>query len=302
MATWIHILCIATSLLPAEIAKAQADAPVFNGSFEQDANKDGIPDGWATAGRPGIEQRLTLVADPQRGHVAKLSCTRFVPGFPDSHVMLAQLDRVGVRAGQWYHLRLWARAKDLESASARVALVNRQRWANAGLDDSFAPREAWEPFEFFFRAKEDLKPQDSRFQIWFSGTGTLYVDDVTLEPIPELRRQWHPQLPMTGVTNAIPNSGFECGGAPRKQYAAQAALSRLLGPDVEFVHKWTEPAWLQAFEFRSRGRTVTVLWTRKAGASALTIPKGCRALDLMGNRLAGPEIIPTDVPVYWVQD
>jgi hypothetical protein len=201
------------SLPSTALAGAQADALVFNGSFEQDANKDGIPDGWSAVGRPGIEQRLSIVTDPQRGHVAKLTCTRFVPGFPDSHVMLAQLDRVGVRAGQWYHLRLWARSEDLESASAQVALVNRQRWANVGLDDSFAPREVWEPFEFSFQAKENLDPQDSRLQIWFSGTGTLYIDDVTLEPVAELRRQWHPQLPLTGVTNALPNSGFECGGA-----------------------------------------------------------------------------------------
>jgi hypothetical protein len=95
---------------------------------------------------------------------------------------------------------------------------------------------------------------------------------------------------------------FEYGGAPRKQYAAQAALSRLLGPDVEFVRKWTEPAWLQAFEFRSQGRTVTVLWTRKAGTSALTIPQGSHALDLMGNPLPAPEVTPGEVPTYWVQE
>ena len=213
MTVSIWMLCLTVSLLPAVLAKAQADALVFNGSFEKEADKDGMPDGWAAVGRPGIEQRLSIVTDPQRGHVARLSCTRFVPGFPDSHVMLAQLDRVGVRAGQWYRLRLWAKAENLESGSARVALVNRRRWDNAGLDDSFAPREAWEPFEFSFRAKVDLEPQDSRFQIWFSGTGTLYVDDVVLEPIGELRRQWHPQLPMAGVINALLNSGFECGGA-----------------------------------------------------------------------------------------
>jgi len=209
----ICMLCMAVSQLSATVAETQTNALVFNGSFEQAADKDGIPDGWAAVGRPGIEQRLSIAADPQRGHVAKLNCTRFVGGFPDSHVMLAQLDRAGVRAGQWYRLRLWAKADDLESGSARVALVNRQRWANVGLDDSFAPRETWEPLEFFFRAKDDLKPQDSRFQIWFSGTGALYVDDVTLEPVAEFRRQWHPQLPMTGVTNALLNSGFECGGA-----------------------------------------------------------------------------------------
>jgi hypothetical protein len=213
MTASVYMLCLAVSLLSATPAKTEADAAIFNGSFERAADKDGLPDGWVAVGRPGIEQRLSLVTDPQRGHVAKLTCTRFVPGFPDSHVMLAQLDRVGARAGQWYRLRLWAKAEDLESGSARVALVNRRRWANVGLDDSFAPREAWELFEFSVCAKESLDPQDSRFQIWFSGTGTLYIDDVTLEPIVELRRQWHPQLPLAGVSNALPNSGFECGGA-----------------------------------------------------------------------------------------
>ena len=64
--------------------------------------------------------------------------------------------------------------------------------------------------------------------------------------------------------NSAGNIFFEYGGAPRKQYAAQAALSRLLGPDVEFVRKWTEPEGVQAFEFRSRGRSVTVLWARNS--------------------------------------
>jgi hypothetical protein len=98
------------------------------------------------------------------------------------------------------------------------------------------------------------------------------------------------------------NIFFEYGGAPRKQYAAQAALSRLLGPDVEFLRKWPEPAWLQAFAFRSRGRTVTVLWARKAGASAIAIPQGCHALDLMGNPMTGRESVPGEMPIYWVPD
>jgi hypothetical protein len=185
---------------------------VFNGSFEQDADGDRVPDGWAAYGRPGVEQELKIVADPQRGPVARLQCRRFEPGFPDSHAMLAQLDRVGVRAGQWYRLRLWARAENLASGAVQIALVNRRQWANAGLADSFVPGQAWEPFEFSFRPDQDLKPEDSRLQIWFSGTGSLYIDDIAMEPIAEPRRQWHPQLPTAGVTNALPNSGFECGG------------------------------------------------------------------------------------------
>ncbi len=207
------MLAIVLVFLSAGLAADRTDAPVFNGSFEHDADGDNVPDGWATFGRPDIRQQLSLVRDAQRGAVARLACTHFVPGFPDSHAMLAQLDRVGARSGQWYRLRLWTRAESLESGAVRVSLVNRRRWRDVGLVDSFAPRQTWEQFEFYYQAKEDLKPEESRLQIWFAGTGVLDVDDVTIEPVAELRRQWHPQLPLTGASNALPNSGFECGGA-----------------------------------------------------------------------------------------
>jgi hypothetical protein len=45
-----------------------------------------------------------------------------------------------------------------------------------------------------------------------------------------------------------------------------------------------------------------VLWARKAGASAVTIPQGCHALDLMGNLLPGPTVAPGEVPMYWVRE
>lgn len=206
-------LCIVLSWISVAPADPPAAAAVFNGSFELDADADGVPDGWAAYGRPDIEQQLSIVVDPQRGAVARLDCRRFVAGFPDSHAMLAQLDHMGVKSGQWYRLRLWAKAENLSSGAAQIALVNRRQWANAGLSDSFAPESAWRQFEFSFQPRQDLAPEDSRLQIWFAGTGSLYVDDFSLEPIAELRRQWHPQLPTEGVINAIPNSGFECGGS-----------------------------------------------------------------------------------------
>jgi hypothetical protein len=96
------------------------------------------------------------------------------------------------------------------------------------------------------------------------------------------------------------NIFFEYGGAPRKQYAALAVLSDLIGPDFEFVRKWTQPEWLTAYEFRSRGRTVVVAWTRAETPQALAAPDGFQALDLMGNEM--PERPPRvdDVPIYLV--
>ena len=96
------------------------------------------------------------------------------------------------------------------------------------------------------------------------------------------------------------NMFFEYGGAPRKMYAAVAVMARLLAPDFQFVRKWEKPQWLCAYEFRSRGRTVVILWTRKAGAPKLDVPHGFQALDLMGNPLQGSQVAVDEIPLYLV--
>jgi len=185
---------------------------VYNGSFDEVGN-DGVPAGWRAYGSAEIQQRLQVADDPQRGKVARLTCTHFVPGGSDSHVMIAQVDHVAVQRGQWYHLKFWARSADMQGAAVAVSLVNRVVWGPAGLTDSFLPTEKWQPFDFVFRASQDLKPEESRLQIWFHGTGSLYMDDVELTTTEAPVRRWKPVLPMDGVTNALPNSSFECGGA-----------------------------------------------------------------------------------------
>ncbi|HQF13412.1 MAG TPA: glycosyl hydrolase [Thermogutta sp.] len=186
---------------------------IVNGGFEQDADNDGLPDEWVTAGRSSIRQTLTRVLEPGRGYVACLKCTHFEGGFPDSHVMLAQLNRVGVTRGQWYRLRLWARAEDLEFGAVSISLVNRKIWQDVGLRETFSPRADWKPYEFHFRATRDLAPEDSRFQIYFQGTGTLFLDDIVLEPVSGFRPQRLPQLPTKGLKNLLVDSSFECGAS-----------------------------------------------------------------------------------------
>ena len=107
------------------------DGPVFNGSFEKVAADGRTPDGWQTAGEKEIVQHLTAEHDPQRGHVARLTCTKFVPGTPSSHVMAAQFGHVGVARGKWYRLSLWARTSDLQSGVAQVGLANFHTFAGS---------------------------------------------------------------------------------------------------------------------------------------------------------------------------
>ena len=104
------------------------------------------------------------------------------------------------------------------------------------------------------------------------------------------------------TTSSTGNMFFEYGGAPRKMYPAVAVMARLLAPDFQFVRKWDKPEWLQAYEFRSRGRTVVIVVDAGMPAPrSWTCRQGFEALDLMGNRLETGEVVAVgESPVYLV--
>ena len=184
---------------------------VFNGNFETLIAGKNVPEGWVTAGSPDIIQEITSEVDPVRGRVLKHTCTKFVPGTADSHAMVAQYGHVGAKSGQWYRLSLWARAADLVDGVVAVRLRNVKTWSSVGLAGEFLPGDAWQQYEFVFRATENLRPADSRLQLWFGSTGTLWLSNVAIEETTEQKQQNLPVLPLAGVPNAIPNSSFECG-------------------------------------------------------------------------------------------
>ena len=185
---------------------------VANGSFEQSQSKPGAPDEWSYAGNPAISQQLTLDTGRDGKRCAKLACTVFDGDGPDFHAMICQVGRISVRQGQWYKIAFWAKAEGLKGGSVDVALSDTRRWENAGLDEAFSPGAQWAQFEFVFRARNDLTASASRLQIWFKGTGTLWLDDVVLVETTG-GQEWFPQISTEGVKNFVPNSSFECGTA-----------------------------------------------------------------------------------------
>ena len=227
------VLWFSFSLAMACCLHAEEEGKVYNGSFEKTAAGGRAPEGWQAAGDKAVVQELTAEQDPTRGHVARLRCTQFVPGTSSSHAMIAQSGHVGVRSGRWYRLSLWARAADLEAGVVQLELANFRSWSSVGLSGSFVPSDDWQRFEFVFRAERDLKPADSRLAIYFLSTGTLWLDDVAIEETTAPRRQWLPAIPMTGVTNALPNSSFEGGEgwgcSAGKYYDWTANLFRRVG-------------------------------------------------------------------------
>jgi hypothetical protein len=63
-----------------EAAHARAGSAVYSGFFEQVIAAENRLGGWETAGHADVVRQLFSEEDLQRGRVAKLVCTRFVPG------------------------------------------------------------------------------------------------------------------------------------------------------------------------------------------------------------------------------
>ncbi|OHE82924.1 MAG: hypothetical protein A2107_14515, partial [Verrucomicrobia bacterium GWF2_62_7] len=185
---------------------------VYNGSFEQTGKSDVSPDAWAASGSREVKQQLTLDTGHDGKRCAKLECTAFSGEGPAHHAMIAQTGRVAVRHGQWYRLAFWAKAEGMKRSYIDVALTNTRPWENAGLADAFPALPKWQRFEFLFQAKDDVLAATSRLQFWFKGTGTLWLDDVSLSES-ATGQEWFPQIATENVKNFVPNSSFECGSA-----------------------------------------------------------------------------------------
>ena len=72
-----HTIGIGFALLVLVGPSRGAESLIYNGSFDKVAARAHGPDGWGTAGDKAIVQELTVDQDPQRGHVARHTCTQF---------------------------------------------------------------------------------------------------------------------------------------------------------------------------------------------------------------------------------
>ncbi len=180
-----------------------------NPDFEVDADRDGIPDEWKSSGDSRlVAQNLSLDEGRTGARCARLECTRFQPGNPAAHAMLCQMG-VPVQRGKNYRLSFWAKGRKIAGDLVSIALSDTSEWQNCGLEGNFLPMPDWSRYEFVFTARRDCGSA-SRLQIWFTSTGTLWVDDLCFEEAgPDLHRPGH--VVAAVGKNLVPNASFECG-------------------------------------------------------------------------------------------
>jgi hypothetical protein len=156
-----------------------APSLVQNGDFRADADGDGTPDGWLFTS--GSKQAACRREKAEDGAWAVVLACPPVEGGEKSGAMLAQHD-LPVTKGRWCRISFKARARNLTGGSPVVAVQNMDGWRSCFEYQRFDPGEAWQPFRFDVQSKETAEKQ-TRFQIWYDGTGELWLSDVRVEPI-----------------------------------------------------------------------------------------------------------------------
>lgn len=186
------------------------DSMVKNGSFEQDTDGNGMAENWQFAGDKGV----TVAWIRDEGYVGqfsqKLACTNFTSLSPASHAMLCQIDTVRLEKDKWYKIGFAAKQQSIPGGAVHVAISNTKSWTNCGLDESFRAHSKWKEFEFVFRATETISEQ-VRLQFWYTSTGSLWLDNVQLEPSEPITQRFKEIIPPSSTINLLPNSSFECG-------------------------------------------------------------------------------------------
>jgi len=189
---------------------AQEGNMIRNGSFEIDTASDGMADYWQFSGNDSVVASWERDEGFDGMFSQKLICTDFESVSPSSHAMLAQVNTLNLEKGKWYRISFGAKQSRIPGRSIQVAISNMKDWHNCGLSVAFRATGEWKRYEFAFQSTETIS-DNVRLQFWYMSTGTLWLDDVSLEPSEPVARKFSELALPSDSVNLVSNSSFECG-------------------------------------------------------------------------------------------
>ncbi len=152
-----------------------------NGDFRSDADDDGMADEWLfSAGSKEAVCKRERIQEGVEGWSLLLSCPP-ADGDKKPSVMLAQHD-VPVKKDQWYRISFKTRAEHFAANSVTMTITNMATWRSFFQYQRFEPGPEWQKFTFEVQSN-DTADDRTRFQIWYSGAGRLWLADVRVDSI-----------------------------------------------------------------------------------------------------------------------
>jgi hypothetical protein len=166
------------------VGASQGPSLVKNGDFRTDANADGLADEWEFSANPrGATCTRETFPGSEGGWAQLITVPPVATDAKAPEIMIAQ-HNMPIQGGQWYRLSLRTRAEGLTRKEVTWSVQTTATWQSLFEYQNLAPKAVWQQVSFVVQAK-DTAAKGTKFQIWFAGTGKLWLADVRLEPIPD---------------------------------------------------------------------------------------------------------------------
>lgn len=191
-----------------------------NGEFERSFGSEGIAEGWAdNSSWANLDVRYGReTKNPHSGRTCqRIMCTRLTYGA----VQMVPTKRVSLRRGSIYRVRVWLRGN-----VGQVAVQLRQAPApyRIYVEESLTTKAQWQEASYLWTST--VEDRDGRFMLRFTQTGSMWVDDASVEELSAEEAARTVPPPVSG--NLLHNGGFDLGLA-----------NWLVSHGCDY---WTEPA------------------------------------------------------------
>jgi hypothetical protein len=170
-------------VIGADVAGRPQTSALANPSFEEDRNRDGVPDGWEPR---AAESPAQLAWDDAVAHSGRRSLRisdSFNPGgqrWQETTGRWSALRKIPVNPGQTYTLRAWIKTEGVSSkADARIAFFSDKRWLAENATQSASGTTDW--WEVSVTAK--APPEATTMLVYLglgNSRGSAWFDDVAL--------------------------------------------------------------------------------------------------------------------------
>jgi hypothetical protein len=164
------------------VGGSKGPSVVRNGDFSADGKGKGLADEWEfSPSATGAACTREALPGQAGGWAQLITVPPAATGAKAPEIMIAQHD-LPIQGGQWYRLSLRTRAEGLTAKNISWTVQNTANWQALFDYENLAPKAQWQTTSFVLQAK-DTAAKGTKFQLWFNGTGKLWLADVRLEPI-----------------------------------------------------------------------------------------------------------------------
>jgi hypothetical protein len=174
------------------VGATKGPSVIKNGDFSAVASPDAAsglqPDGLAAEWEfnpvpKGATCAREPLPAPENGYAQLITVPPVAAGAKPPEVMIAQHE-MPIQGGQWYRLSMRTRAENLTCKDITWTVQNTTTWQSLFDYQTITPKSDWQTNTYLLQAKgTETITKGTKFQIWFDGTGKLWLADVRLEPI-----------------------------------------------------------------------------------------------------------------------